>query len=154
MAVAARAGLVNTETGEIVRFANNIEVNEGTAHNRKWLPVVRQTVGNPVTPFVKASAPVILPLTLPITNSSEIIEQITLADKTQGELDAEKLEMVTADLGNTPAGRAIHQAYEAIFSLARLHFPNLTLQQFRDTVEPLDNIPDGPFFDWVRDKLS
>lgn len=145
MAVVARAALVRTTPAPevVVRIEGPVELTSGTRPGFVWREYIEATVG---------SGPV-LASDVTAINPTNVTRTRTFRAQNAGEISAQKLSQVTSDLGANPAGRALKQAFEALFFLARQSNPTLTLAQFRTAVEGLNNIPDDAFFNWIQTKL-
>lgn len=112
-----------------------------------WLPVEVSTVG---TGSVASTVTTVL--------ADKVTRVTTRREQTAPEIDAAKAATVETQLGLTPAGRALKQAFEALFFIAndvrsRHGQGALTLQQFKTAVEGLNSIPDQAFYDWIKGKL-
>jgi hypothetical protein len=136
--------LVRTATGEILYERDDVDPGSGTKPGLKWLPVVESTSGG---------GPVLVSTVNTVT-ATEVQRVRTFREKTPAEIDAERAANVSTQLGATPAGRALKQAYEGMFFLAKQSNPSLTLAQFRTAIEGLNAIPEAAFFDWIKGKLS
>lgn len=151
MAVVPEAALVRLTPAPaaVIRIERNVELNSGVKPGvTAWRQVFRITSGT--GPVFVSEVTTILADRVNITR--------TVREKTAQEIDAEKLAGVTTDLGANPMGRALKQAYEALFFLAndvrsRHGQAALTPAQFRTAVEGLNAIPDAAFFDWIRTKV-
>jgi hypothetical protein len=135
--------LVRIADGTILREESDIDPTVGTKAGLAWLPIEESTTG---------SGPVIVG-TVTTVLADKVTRVTTYRDKTAQEIDAEKASAVSSDLGATPAGRAMKQAFEGLFYLAKLSNPSMTLAQFKAGIENLNAIPDQAFFDWIKGKL-